>query len=372
MKKAQILIPVLVLLAATACAPVYNDAAYYEHVEPVSRVSVGSFSHTPYRYEHLHGAIEVALFADHTYLGLNFQPVHLVIHDGDYVRVPLRNKRGHLKVIYAHYHKGDLHFDASKSCRNIAGTSRFRYDKGWEEGRRYDYISAGPDYDLRGYRLSVRKHNAGKSVGGNNISRYATPKTVSGKSQYAKPERVARTVFKLKSRPGSGRLDAVRALEPNNAVVQKKQASRAMNVVKHVSPKGVLFKEVASTGNANSKNNIVKAKKSVTYDKKGNMVNIYKGKQGVVKGAVNSAYSNKNIAGPLVNKNMRTEKAESSDVNVGKKLVASEKKIDRPGKRSLQEVPHVEVDAEPTSAGNSSVLKKIKRNKSNVKQSIGG
>ena len=60
-----------------------------------------------------------------------------VIYDGDFVEVPVRDKHGHNKKLYAHYHRGDLHFDSSRQCASIPGSSRFRCEAG--EGRITSY-----------------------------------------------------------------------------------------------------------------------------------------------------------------------------------------------------------------------------------------
>jgi hypothetical protein len=162
MKKIKWFLLFLVTASLSACAPAYYEASYYDYAEPSGHVAVvsnHSYANYGYRPPSSHyGSIELTLFADRSFLSVNFHPIHLVIHDGDYVEVPIRNKRGALKKVYAHYHRGDLHFDSGRHCDGIHGSSRFRYDKSWERGHRYDHISAGPDYDLRGYGLIVRKH----------------------------------------------------------------------------------------------------------------------------------------------------------------------------------------------------------------------
>lgn len=156
---------VLLLMSVTACVPVVYDAAYYEYRTPASHVSVQSSyvyaSHRKVAHQVIH-PIELTLYADSSYLGLYFQPIHLVIADGGYVEIPVRNRRGRHTTIFAHYHQRDLHFDSSRNCQRIHGSSGFKYDKRWDKGHKYAHINAGKDYDLTGLRLQVRNAPAGK------------------------------------------------------------------------------------------------------------------------------------------------------------------------------------------------------------------
>lgn len=79
---------VLMILSVTACAPVVYDAGYGV---PASNVYVhsGYEQSTDYN-EATYLPIEVTLYADNTYPGVYFQPLHLVIHDGQYVEIPVR------------------------------------------------------------------------------------------------------------------------------------------------------------------------------------------------------------------------------------------------------------------------------------------
>ena len=155
----------LMLMSVTACAPVVYDATYHKHRTPTHVVVRATHSqprhhHGPV-YQQVH-PIEVTLYAGNTYLGFNFQPIQIVIADGEYVAIPIRNKRGRQTIIYAHYHKNSLHFDADRNCRNLHGSSRYKYDKRWDKGHKYTHINAGKDYDLTGLQLRIRNVPTGK------------------------------------------------------------------------------------------------------------------------------------------------------------------------------------------------------------------
>ena len=155
----------LMLMSVTACAPVVYDATYHKHRTPTHVVVRATHSqprhhHGPV-YQQVH-PIEVTLYAGNTYLGVNFQPIQIVITDGEYVAIPIRNKRGRQTIIYAHYHKNSLHFDSDRNCRNLNGSSRYKYDKRWDKGHKYAHINAGKDYDLTGLQLRIRNVPTGK------------------------------------------------------------------------------------------------------------------------------------------------------------------------------------------------------------------
>jgi hypothetical protein len=155
----------LMLMSVTACAPVVYDATYHKHRTP-THVVVRSTHSQPSRhhepvYRQIH-PIEITLYAGNTYLGVNFQPIQIVIADGEYVKIPIRNKRGRQTIIYAHYHEKSLHFDADRNCRNLHGSSKYKYDKRWNKGRKYTRINAGKDYDLTGLQLRIRNVPTGK------------------------------------------------------------------------------------------------------------------------------------------------------------------------------------------------------------------
>lgn len=154
---------VLMLMSVTACAPVVYEATYREpagHASVYSTYSQPSYYYEPV-YQRIH-SIEVTLYADNTYLGVYFQPIHLVIADGEYVEIPIRNRRGRHRKIYAHYHQNNLHFDADRNCRKIHGSSRYKYDQRWDKGHKYSRINLGNDYDLTGLRLEIRKAPNGR------------------------------------------------------------------------------------------------------------------------------------------------------------------------------------------------------------------
>ena len=155
----------LMLMSLTACTPVVYDATHYQHRTP-THVIVRSTHTQPSRHHepvyHKVQSIEVTLYAGNTYLGVNFQTIKIVIADGEYVEIPIRNKRGRQTKIYAHYHQKSLHFDADRNCRNLYGSSRYKYDKRWDKGHKYTRINAGKDYDLTGLQLRIRNVTTGK------------------------------------------------------------------------------------------------------------------------------------------------------------------------------------------------------------------
>lgn len=148
----------LTLAAVTACAPVVYDATYHapvRHVSTHTTYSQPRYHHeTVYRQAH---PIEITLYAGNTYLGIYFQPVRLTITDGQYVEIPVRDRRGRQSRIFAHYHQNNLHFDADRNCQGIHGSSSFTYDNRWDKGHRYSNINVGKDYDLSGLQLQIRK-----------------------------------------------------------------------------------------------------------------------------------------------------------------------------------------------------------------------
>jgi hypothetical protein len=83
--------------------------------------------------------------------------MHLTITDGQYVKIPIRDRRGRQSGIYAHYHQNNLHFDADRNCQGKHDSSSFSYDSRWDKGHLYSNINAGKDYDLTGIQLQIRK-----------------------------------------------------------------------------------------------------------------------------------------------------------------------------------------------------------------------
>ena len=162
---------ILALVAVTACAPVVYDATYHTPVRHVAtRVT---YTQPVYRHEVVYRqaqSIEVTLFADNTYLGISFSPLHLTITDGQYVEIPVRDRRGRQARIYAHYHQNNLHFDSGRNCQGINGASRFSADSRWDKGQRYSNLNAGKDYDLTGLQLNIRKVPTESRRVGNNAA----------------------------------------------------------------------------------------------------------------------------------------------------------------------------------------------------------
>lgn len=149
---------ILMLMLVSACAPVVYDTTHYKRQAPVRHVNVQT-THTHVYRSH----VEVTLYAENNYRGVYFQPIQLVIADGQYVEIPIRNRRGQHTRIYAHYHEGELHFDSSRSCKRIPGSRGFRYTKNWDNGHKFGHINAGKDYDLTGLRLQVRSLPTGRN-----------------------------------------------------------------------------------------------------------------------------------------------------------------------------------------------------------------
>ena len=139
---------ILMLLSLTACVSKVQRTVYYESRPPISHAAV-------HKTVHHYQPIEVIVYADRSYRG-GFSTIQLVMVDGDYAEIPIRNKRGNYTRIFAHYHAGVLHFDADKNCHGIQGASRFKQDNGWHKGQMYTRVSAGKDYDLTGLQLMVR------------------------------------------------------------------------------------------------------------------------------------------------------------------------------------------------------------------------
>ena len=147
----------LIMVSAVACAPVVHDASYHEYRTTPAQVAVYT-SHTVV-YPRAQ-TIEVMLYADRTYRGVYFQPMRLVISEGQYVEIPVRDKRGRQTRIYAHYHQQNLHFDHDRNCRALHGSARYSYDRKWDTGHRYSNLNAGKDYDLTGLHLEIRNISA--------------------------------------------------------------------------------------------------------------------------------------------------------------------------------------------------------------------
>jgi hypothetical protein len=153
MMKSQWLGFLAILFSLTACAPVSYEATYRP---PPGHVS----TYIPHKGVDLSRAyrspIQVTLYSDSTYLGVNFQPIQIVVSDNEYVEIPVRNRRGRPSRIYAHYHLGALHFDANRKCQKIPGSTVYQHSNHWDKGYRYSHVSAGHDYDLTGLRLVIR------------------------------------------------------------------------------------------------------------------------------------------------------------------------------------------------------------------------
>lgn len=119
----------VILLSASACAPVHYQTTY--RPSPVYATHGNAPSHHVKPSHIIHSRyspIQVTLFAGAAYTGRGFQPIHLVIADGEYLEIPATNRKGRSTRIFAHYSQGNLHFDANRKCQAIHGASRYEYD----------------------------------------------------------------------------------------------------------------------------------------------------------------------------------------------------------------------------------------------------
>ena len=145
---------ILTLLSVTACAPAIHESTYYGK-SGTTYVNVQAPQRQAQPIQ-MYRSIQVTLYTDKAYRGSYFQPVQLVIADGQYVEIPIKNRRGRMARIYAHYQANDLHFDSSRRCQRIPGSTSYKYLKTWDNGHKYGHVNAGNDYDLSGLHLSVR------------------------------------------------------------------------------------------------------------------------------------------------------------------------------------------------------------------------
>ncbi len=147
MMKSQCLSFLVILFSIAACAPINYEATY----RPLSgHVSVYKSPQTYTRQ------IQVNLYSDSTYSGVNFVPIQIVISDGEYVEIPVKNRRGRSTRFFAHYHHGNLHFDSNRKCQKLQGSRGYQYDRRWDKGYKYMLVNAGHDYDFTGLRLVIR------------------------------------------------------------------------------------------------------------------------------------------------------------------------------------------------------------------------
>ena len=156
----------LILMLVTACTPVVYDTANRGYQVPARNASTQTYyyqksHHQKSSYQQIH-PIEVTFYTDKAYKGVYFRPIWLVIADGEYVEIPVIDRKGRHKIIYAHYQNKILHFDSGKNYRNIHGSSSYSYDKSWIKGRKYKTVKIGKKYDLSGLRLKIRNAPAGQ------------------------------------------------------------------------------------------------------------------------------------------------------------------------------------------------------------------
>jgi hypothetical protein len=146
-------------LILPACAPVVyspNPGAYYEPTETYAAGSYRDRQEVSYAYE----PIEVTLYAG---FGASYLQT-IVIHDREYVEVPVRTRRGRPGRVYAHYVRGSLHFDRDRRCNRLYGASEFRHDRGWRAGQRYRKLDLGRDFAADGIELRIRQKTAKESI----------------------------------------------------------------------------------------------------------------------------------------------------------------------------------------------------------------
>ncbi|MDG5467167.1 hypothetical protein P9J64_02395 [Deltaproteobacteria bacterium IMCC39524] len=147
MMKSQCLSFLVILFTIAACAPINYEATY----RPLSgHDSIYRSSQTYVR------PIQVTLYTDSTYSGVKFVPIQIVISNGEYVEIPVKNRRGRSSRIFAHYHHGNLHFDNNRKCQKLQGSTGYQYDRRWDKGYKYTHVNAGHDYDFTGLRLVIR------------------------------------------------------------------------------------------------------------------------------------------------------------------------------------------------------------------------
>lgn len=142
MMKSRCLSFLAILFSVVACAPIRYEASYRS---PASHVS------THRSHSHI-SPIQVTLYSE----TVQFAPIQIVVSDGDYVEIPVKNRRGRSSRIFAHYHRGNLHFDSNRKCQKIKGSVGYQYDKRWDRGYKYTHVSVGHDYDFSGLRLLIR------------------------------------------------------------------------------------------------------------------------------------------------------------------------------------------------------------------------
>ena len=153
MMKSQWLGFLAILFSVTACAPVTYEATYRPSL---GHVSINSTHHQREQTQAYLRPIQVTLYSDSTYTGFSFAPIQVVISNGEYVAIPVKNRRGRSSQIFAHYHQGNLHFDTNRKCQKIHGSTGYKYDKRWDKGYKYAHVNAGHDYDFNGLRLMIR------------------------------------------------------------------------------------------------------------------------------------------------------------------------------------------------------------------------
>jgi len=144
-RSVQILLLVALTLL-TACAPIVYEPVPQSYYSP-------SVDYYGYPDTYTYDPIEVSFY---TGIGAYLQTI--VIHDHEYIYIPIRTREGRVSHVFAHYHQGDFHFDSNRYCNNIKGTPRFRYDKSWERGHRYEQASNRDDF-FGGLSVAIRNKN---------------------------------------------------------------------------------------------------------------------------------------------------------------------------------------------------------------------
>lgn len=171
MTRTLLLVSALLLFTLAACAPVVYEPLYYRAYDPTPAYVVANPVHVQtttvyHRAAPAVASIAITLYADRSWRGLTFSPLRLVLTDGQYAAIPVRDKKGRPATIYAHYHRQSLHFDADRNCRTIHGAPVYRYDSRWDHGHTYSRLHVGNDFDLNGLRLEIRSLSAGPGRAG--------------------------------------------------------------------------------------------------------------------------------------------------------------------------------------------------------------
>jgi hypothetical protein len=248
MMKSQWLGFLAILFSVTACAPVTYESTYRP---PSGHTYVNNTYNQRGQTQAYLRPIQVTLYSDSTSTGFNFAPIHVVISDGEYVAIPVINRRGRSLRIFGHYHQGNLHFDANRKCQKVLGSSGYQYDRRWDKGYKYANVNAGHNYDFTGLRLAIRSVPQSSNSRDTKIGDYKPSKNVKGKVVVtAKNPKVNKQTSKHKY------LESRDKIKPIGSAKSKKLVRP--NIIREVTKHNKLNRKVATT-----------SKHSSTYSLKG-------------------------------------------------------------------------------------------------------